>query len=61
SPAVLDAVRQASDQTFVDAADAAAKKAGVTGTPTVFVNGKQLGGASVSDEVSALEKMISQV
>ena len=60
SSAVLDAVRQASDQTFVDAADAAAKKAGVTGTPTVFVNGKQLGGASVSDEVSALEKMISQ-
>ncbi|MCW2866451.1 MAG: oxidoreductase [Marmoricola sp.] len=57
---VLDAVRQASDQTFVDATDAAAKKAGVTGTPTVFVNGKQLGGTSVSDEVRALEKMISQ-
>ncbi|GAB3658892.1 thioredoxin domain-containing protein [Nocardioides korecus] len=60
SSSVLDAVRKASDQTFVDAADASAKKAGVTGTPTIFVNGKQLGGTSVSDEVSALEKMISQ-
>ncbi len=51
---------QKSDPTFVDAADAAAKKAGVSGTPTVFVNGKELQGTSVSDTVSQLEKMISQ-
>ncbi len=57
---VLAAVRKASNPDFVDAADAAAQKAGVTGTPTVFVNGKQLQGTSVSDEVSNLEKMISQ-
>ena len=57
---VLAAVRKASNPDFVDAADAAAEKAGVTGTPTVFVNGKQLQGTSVSDEVSNLEKMISQ-
>lgn len=56
--AVLDAI--GSDQTsFVDAADAAAAKAKVQGTPTVFVNGKELSGSSVTDEVDQLEKMLS--
>ena len=45
---VLAAVREGLDTTFVDAADAAAEKAGVSGTPTVFVNGKELQGTSVS-------------
>ncbi len=57
--AVLAAVEKASDPTFVDAADAAATKAGVTGTPTVFVNGTELKGTSVSDTAARLEKMIS--
>jgi protein-disulfide isomerase len=56
---VLAAVEK-SDTTFVDAADAAAEKAGVSGTPTVFVNGKELQGTSVSDMVDRLEKMISR-
>ena len=57
---VLAAVEKASDPTFVAAADAAATKAGVSGTPTVFVNGKELQGTSVSDTADRLEKMISQ-
>ena len=57
--AVLAAVEKASDPAFVDAADAAATKAGVTGTPTVFVNGQELKGTSVSDTADRLEKMIA--
>lgn len=57
---VLAAVEKASDRTFVDAADAAATKAGVSGTPTVFVNGRELKGTSVSDTADRLEKMISE-
>ena len=55
---VLDAMGQ-SDTTFVDAADAAADKAGVTGTPTVFVNGKELTGSSISSMVDNLEREVS--
>jgi protein-disulfide isomerase len=47
------------DAAFVDAADAAANKAGVTGTPTVFLNGKQVSGSSVSDIVDNLERTIA--
>ena len=57
--AVLAAVEKASDPAFVDAADVAATKAGVTGTPTVFVNGQELKGTSVSDTADRLEKMIA--
>jgi protein-disulfide isomerase len=58
SSSVLDAMGQA-DTTFVDAADAAASKAGVTGTPTVFVNGKELSGSSISSMVDNLEREVS--
>jgi protein-disulfide isomerase len=52
---VLDAIKQP-DQAFVDAADADAQKAGVQGTPTVFVNGKELQGsvAELSDQLKKL-------
>jgi protein-disulfide isomerase len=55
---VLDAMGK-SDPTYVDAADAAATKAGVTGTPTVFVNGQELSGSSISSMVDNLEREIS--
>ena len=48
-----------SDTSFVDATDAAATKAGVTGTPTVFVNGKELTGSSISAMVDNLEREVS--
>jgi protein-disulfide isomerase len=47
------------DATFVDAADAAADKAGVTGTPTVFVNGREVTGSSVSAIVDNLERTVA--
>jgi protein-disulfide isomerase len=47
------------DDAFVTAADAAATKAGVIATPTVFVNGKQLSGNSVSDMVDNLERTVA--
>ncbi|MCW2848359.1 MAG: oxidoreductase [Marmoricola sp.] len=56
---VLDAMKQP-DQAFVDAADAAAQKANVQGTPTVLVNGKQLDGASIADLSDQLKKLGAQ-
>jgi protein-disulfide isomerase len=47
------------DSAFYAAAQASAQKAHVTGTPTVLVNGKQLGGASVDDMAKSLEKQIA--
>jgi protein-disulfide isomerase len=47
------------DDAFVSAADAAATKARVTETPTVFLNGKQVSGNSVSDIVNNLERTIA--
>lgn len=58
SKAVLAATGR-SDDAFVTAANAAATKAAVTGTPTVFVNGKQLAGNSVSDMVDNLERTVA--
>jgi protein-disulfide isomerase len=57
--AVLDAMRTP-DATFVDTADSAAKQAGVQATPTVFVNGKELQGASVTDMATQLQQMLAQ-
>jgi protein-disulfide isomerase len=59
SSSVLDSVRKADDPAFVKAADAAATKAGVDGTPTVYVNGKPLQGSSVSDMADKLEKIVA--
>lgn len=55
--AVLDAMKKP-NQAYVDAADSAATKAGVRGTPTVFVNGKELQGASVTEMSDNLEKLL---
>jgi protein-disulfide isomerase len=54
---VLKAAAQ-DDPEFVQAAGAAAREAGVQGTPTVLVDGKKLEGASVADMVDNLEKML---
>jgi protein-disulfide isomerase len=43
----------------VSAANAAATKAGVTGTPTVFLNGEQVTGNSVSEIVDNLERTVA--
>ena len=59
SSSVLDSVKKADDPAFVKAADAAATKAGVDGTPTVLVDGKALEGSSVSDMADNLEKIVS--
>ena len=59
SSSVLDSVKKADDPAFVKAADAAAAKAGVDGTPTVYVNGKPLEGSSISDMADNLEKIVS--
>ncbi len=56
---VLDAMRKP-DQEFVDAADAAASDAGVKGTPTVFVDGKELQGSSIADMASNLRDQLSK-
>jgi protein-disulfide isomerase len=55
---VLGAIKDP-NQEFVDAADAVATKAGVEGTPTVFVNGKELQGASVGEMSDNLKKLIA--
>lgn len=47
------------DQSWVDAADAAARKAGVKGTPTVFVDGKPLQGTSIGAMADNLQRRIN--
>ncbi len=54
---VLDAL-MGPDPAFVDAADATAEQAGIKGTPTVLVNGKELAGASIADMTKQLEQML---
>jgi protein-disulfide isomerase len=56
--AVLKAM-QGPDQQFVDAADTSATVAGVEGTPTVIVDGKQLSG-SPSELVAQLKKQLAK-
>ena len=55
----LSAMQQ-DNQAFVDQADQDARKAGVKGTPTVFVDGKELPGASISDMADNLERILAQ-
>jgi protein-disulfide isomerase len=50
---------EANDPAWKDAADQAATAAGVDSTPTVFVNGKPLAGATVTDMADNLERMIA--
>ncbi|ROR91706.1 DsbA family protein [Nocardioides aurantiacus] len=47
------------DQQLVDAADAKAEQAGVTGTPTVLLDGEPLEGSSISDMVDSLERTLA--
>ncbi len=57
--AVLDAAAQEQPD-FVRTATQAARDAGVTGTPTVTVDGKKVEGASIADMVDNLEAMLKQ-
>lgn len=54
---VLDAIGQENPE-FVDATATAAREAGVRSTPTVFVDGKELEGESVTLLVKALEDQL---
>ena len=54
---VLDALGTP-DQAFVDRTDAAAQKAGVTGTPTVLVDGQELQG-STSQVAAQVKKIVA--
>lgn len=56
---VLDSIGVANSK-FVDAAGQSATVAGVKGTPTVIVNGKQLEGSSTSDMSDKLEQLIAK-
>lgn len=56
---VLSALGE-TDTAFVEAANAAATKAGVQGTPTVIVNGKTLEGTSISALADQLKQLIAK-
>lgn len=58
--ALLDRIEQGEvDQEFVDAADAKAREAGVTGTPTVLLDGKPVEGSSIGAIVDSLERTLA--
>lgn len=58
--ALLDRIEQGEvDQAFVDEADAAARGAGVTGTPTVLLDGEPVEGASIGAMVDSLERTLA--
>lgn len=59
-PGVVRQAVQARDLTYQNAADKLASMTGLKGTPTIFVNGKQLSGTSISDLSSNLETMIAK-
>ncbi len=56
----VEAAVTANDPAFAKVADGLAASAKVPGTPTIFVNGKALTGASVTDMANNLQKMITQ-
>ncbi len=56
---VLTAMAE-TNQSLVDQADQNAKDAGVKGTPTVFVDGKELQGGSISEMADNLERILAQ-
>ena len=58
--ALLDRIEQGEvDQDFVDAADAQAREAGVTGTPTVLLDGRRVEGSSIGAIVDSLERTLA--
>jgi protein-disulfide isomerase len=57
--AVLEAAAQEQTE-FVEAANQAARDAGITGTPTVTVDGEKLEGDSIADMVDNLEAMLEK-
>ena len=59
SSAVRDAMKS-QDTTFFDAAKKAMTRAHITGTPTVFINGKELPVTAVTTMVSQIEEAVQQ-
>lgn len=56
----VESAVSANDPAFAKSADALAAAAKVPGTPTIFVNGKQLTGSSPSDMANTLQQMINK-
>ena len=56
--AALDGIGR-TDTSFVEAANASASQAGVSETPTVLVNGKEVSGSSISAMVDNLERTVA--
>jgi protein-disulfide isomerase len=65
---VMEAVRRGDHQPEIDADIALARRLGVTGTPTLFVNGRRLGGAQplssfeslIREELEAAQRLIDR-
>ncbi len=58
--ALLDRIERGEvDQAFLDEANDAAREAGVTGTPTVLLDGKPLEGSSIGAVVDSLERTLA--
>lgn len=57
--AVLDAIGEP-NPAFVQAANDAATEAGITGTPTVFVDGEELQGSSLTEMADRLQTRLAQ-
>lgn len=55
----IDAALKTTDDAFFAAADRAMQEAKIEGTPTVFIDGKQLAAASVTDLVKLIEDAVS--
>ncbi len=55
----IDAALKTTDTAFFAAADQAVQDAQIQGTPTVFIDGKQVQAASVPDIVAEIEKAVS--
>jgi protein-disulfide isomerase len=65
---LLQAVRRGDHQSEIDADVAVARRLGVTGTPTLFVNGRRIGGAQplssfeslIREELQAAQRMVDR-
>ncbi len=55
----VESAVNSADPTYLNTADGLAKKAGVKGTPSVYVDGKLLTGSTVDGMANNLEKMIA--
>ena len=59
APIIVTALFGRQDTAFFDASSAAATAIGLTGTPTVLINGTKLGDLSVDQIVSEIENRVA--